>query len=364
MRAAIYSPYLDTFGGGEKYMMTIAEILSGDNRVDILLDQHLQELGADYLKDTLSKRFSLNLQKIAFINAPIGKQSSVVLRALFLKNYDVFVYLTDGSIFYPTAKKNILHIQSPLIGQPSKSAWGKFKLKGWDLIIYNSKFTEEHSKENWVLPSRVIYPPVDTFKIKPLKKKEYILSVGRFFGYLKNKKQEILIQIFKELFEAGKINGWSLHLVGSAGEGDKEYLRELQDLAKGIPIKFYPNLAYNDLVKLYGESSIYWHASGFEETDPTKMEHFGIATVEAMAGGCVPIVIQKGGQIEIIEDKISGYLWNTLNECKKLTVKVIRDEYLRSKLSENAVKRSKNFNKDKFIENILRVSHLTKQIKD
>src|SRR3990167_4313040 len=180
MRAAIYSPYLDTFGGGEKYMMTIAEILSGDNRVDILLDQHLQELGADYLKDTLSKRFSLNLQKIAFINAPIGKQSSVVLRALFLKNYDVFVYLTDGSIFYPTAKKNILHIQSPLVGQPAKSIWGKLKLKGWDLIIYNSKFTEDHSKENWPISSQVIYPPVDTDKIKSLEKKKYILSVGRF----------------------------------------------------------------------------------------------------------------------------------------------------------------------------------------
>src|SRR3990167_5593950 len=168
MRAAIYSPYLDTFGGGEKYMMTIAEILSGDNRVDILLDQHLQELGADYLKDTLSKRFSLNLQKIAFINAPIGKQSSVVLRALFLKNYDVLFYLTDGSIFYPTAKKNILHIQSPLKGQPSQSRWGKIKLKGWNLIIYNSEFTKKNSLNNWPLVSQVIYPPVDIEKIKPL----------------------------------------------------------------------------------------------------------------------------------------------------------------------------------------------------
>ncbi|MBI2599558.1 hypothetical protein HYW43_01405 [Candidatus Daviesbacteria bacterium] len=66
MRVAIFSPYLDTFGGGEKYMMTIAEVLSPGNVVDVLLDKHLFNLGGDYLKRELSKRFNLNLKLANF----------------------------------------------------------------------------------------------------------------------------------------------------------------------------------------------------------------------------------------------------------------------------------------------------------
>ena len=128
----------------------------------------------------------MNLENTNFIKGPIGKGSSSLERLFFLRQYDLLFYLTDGSIFLPAAKKNILHIQSPLVGEPAKNWWGKFKLNLWDLIIYNSGFTKINSQKNWPLKSQIIYPPVDTDKIKPLKKKKYILSVGRFFGYLKD----------------------------------------------------------------------------------------------------------------------------------------------------------------------------------
>ncbi len=321
MKAAIYSPYLDTLGGGERYMMTIAEVLSADYSVDVFLDSHLVSLGEEYLKSELAGRFNLNLKKVNFKKAPFGVGSSAFSRTFLLKNYDLFFYLTDGSLFYPFSKKNILHIQSPLVGQPSKSLWGKLKLKGWDLIIYNSFFTYTFSKANWPLRSQVIYPPVDVSNIKLLSKKKNILSVGRFFGFLKDKKHELLIKVFKDLFEDIALKGWSLHLVGSAGKGDMDYLEQLGGLAKQLPVTFYPNLDYGKLIRLYGESSIYWHAAGFGETEPTKMEHFGISTVEAMAGGCVPVVIGNAGQKEIVEDGISGYLWNEVEELKRLTLK-------------------------------------------
>ncbi len=337
-------------------MMTIAESLSREHLVDVLLDEHLNGLRGNYLKSELSKRFSLDLDKANFISAPFGKRFSIISRSFFLKKYDRFFYLTDGSIFYPTAKKNILHIQSPIIGQPAKSIWGKFKLKGWDLIIYNSKFTKQHAENNWSLESEIVYPPVDVSKIKQLKKEKYILSVGRFFGYLKDKKQEFLIKTFKELFETGYINDWSLHLVGSAGKGDENYIESLKYLARGVPVKFYPNLEYDKLIELYGKSSIYWHALGFGETDPTKMEHFGIATVEAMAGGCVPVVIGKGGQREIIADEKYGYLWERLDELRQLTLRLTKDSKLLEKMSKEAAKRARDFSKEKFIEKIKKIS--------
>lgn len=348
MRIAIYSPYLDTFGGGEKYMMTIAEVLSSSNRVEVFLDQHLKDLGGDYLKSELSKRFNLGLEKVNFINAPVGKNSLFISRSFFLKKYDLFFYLTDGSIFIPTSKKNILHIQSPLVGQPAKSLWGKLKLKGWNLIIYNSLFTKKNSESNWPLSSRVIYPPVDTENIEPLTKKKYILSVGRFFGYLKDKKHNLMIESFKNLFSNSQLNDWSLHLAGAASEGDKIYLDELKSLARDLPVNFYPNIGYDKLIKLYGESSIYWHVAGFGENDPTKMEHFGISTVEAMAGGCVPVVVNKGGQTEIVENGKNGFLWNSLKDLEKLTDLLINDQKLRTKLSQAAVLKSQKFSKVKF----------------
>ncbi len=353
MKIAIYSPYLDTLGGGERYMMILAQILSTVHSVDVLLDSHLYLFGIDNLKKDLGERFDLNLDEVSFIRGPVGKGSNFFNRLFFLRNYDVLFYLTDGSIFIPTAKKNILHIQSPLVGQPAKSLWGKIKLKFWNLIIYNSKFTKEHSEKNWPIKSEIIYPPVDIDKIKPLKKKKYILSVGRFFGYLKDKKHEILIKSFIDLCKNKRVEGWSLNLAGSATEGDQPYLKELMDMSKGFPINFYPNLSYDKLMSLYGQSSIYWHASGFGEDDPTKMEHFGIATVEAMAAGCVPVVIGKGGQMEIVEDKISGYLWSFLEELKEITIKLVFDNQLRSNLSKEAIKKAKDFGKERFAQRLI-----------
>ncbi|MDO8573424.1 MAG: glycosyltransferase family 4 protein [Candidatus Daviesbacteria bacterium] len=355
MKVAIYSPYLDTFGGGEKYMMTIAEVLSSDNEVEILLDKHLLGLGADYLKQELSQRFDLNLKKTNFIKSPLGAGSNILDRTFFLRKYDLLFYLTDGSIFYPTAGKNVLHIQSPLVGQPAKSVWGKLKLKGWNLIIYNSNFTKINAERNWPTKSMVIYPPVDVEKIKPKNKKKYILSVGRFFGYLKDKKQDILIKTFRELYEEGKTNEWSLHLAGAASEGDQAYLKDLKKSAQGLPIFFYPNINHDKLIRLYGESSIYWHASGFKEDDPAKMEHFGISTVEAMAAGCVPIVINRGGQAETVQDGKNGLLWNSLEDMKKLTVSLISDQLLMNKLSKGCRLTSQRFSKAKFEKEIIKL---------
>lgn len=352
MKVAIYSPYLDTLGGGERYILTIAEILSKTESVDLLFDDHLFLMGAVGLKDKSAKRFDLDLSKVRVIQAPIGKGSNAFNRAFFLKKYDVLFYLTDGSIFYPTAKKNILHIQSPLIGQPAKSAWGKLKLKGWNLIIYNSNFTKKNSEHNWPLKSEVIYPPVDVDKIRILEKKKYILSVGRFSS---SKKHEVMIKVFSDLYKDKKLKDWSLHLAGSAAEGDKPYLDELKNLARGVPVNFYPNLSYNGLIKLYGESSIYWHASGFGEEDPAKMEHFGITTVEAMVAGAVPIVVGKGGQLEIVRNNESGFIWNTIDQLKQHTIRLTQDNNLREKIASNAIKRAQYFSKKHFEQSLKEV---------
>ncbi len=358
MRVAVYSPYLDTYGGGEKYLLTAAECLSSGHQVDLLIDTHLQTLNPKDLKQKLAKRFNLDLSMVNLVNAPFGKKSFFHNRYLFLKKYDLVFSFTDGSLFYSSAKKSVLHIQTPLKNISKNSFWGRKKLASWDLIIYNSKFTQKNSEAEWKIPSQVVYPPVDVGIIKPLNKKKYILSVGRFFGFLREKKHEVMIEAFKQLYSDKKARGWSLHLVGSAGEGDRPYLEELAKMIGDVPVFLHPNLPFGELVKFYGRSSIYWHAMGYEETDPTKMEHFGITTVEAMAGGGVPIVIKKGGQLEIIEEGVSGLFWEDIDQLNKETLNLIKNNKKMQSLSEGAVIRSAQFSKKIFEQKINQLAGL------
>ncbi len=120
------------------------------------------------------------------------------------------------------------------------------------------------------------------------------------------------------------MQGWELHLAGGTTPGDEHvaYLKGVLQAAQGYPISIHPDIAFGDLVQLYAQSAIYWHASGFgedEKKEPVKFEHFGITTVEAMASGCVPVVIGNGGQPEIVRHGVSGYLWRSLDELKSLT---------------------------------------------
>lgn len=346
LRIGIYSPYLDTVGGGERYMLTIAEVLSKDNDVDVFLDSHLQEFDIKGVINKNSRLLDLDLTKTNFNQAPFGKGSSFFKRLNFLKRYDVLFYLTDGSVFYSTAKKSILHVQSPI--KVKNSLWKKIKKTSWDLIVYNSFFTKNYSEKYWGLKGEVIYPPVDIKSFKKAKKKNQIITVGRFFGFLRDKKHELMIKAFKKMVDSGKMKDWEFHLAGGAGEGDTGYVEELKGLSKGYPIHIHPNLPFKDLKLLYSEASIYWHAAGFGETDATKMEHFGITTVEAMASGCVPVVINLGGQKEIVQKGIDGFLWDSPEDLETKTLELIKNDGLMQKLSESAKKSSVKFSKEEF----------------
>lgn len=352
MKIAIYSPYLDTAGGGEKYILTIAEILAKRSQVDILLDKHLKEVGQDLIVKKNSILHNINFSNISFVEAPIGSLWSFLQRFWFFKMYDFLFYLTDGSIFFATAKKNIIHFQVPFENIKAKGFWGSIKLKSWNLAIYNSNFTKELIETTWPVNGEVIYPPVDTKSFKPRPKKKQIISVGRFFHFDKAKKHQLLIDCFKKLNPEKHIAGWSLHLAGGAQEGDRPYIEQLKKYAKGFQIYFYPNLPQDQLVNLYGESQIYWHATGFNEDDPKKYEHFGITTVEAMASGCIPVVINLGGQKEIVEEGVSGFLWDDLESLRNQTIKIINDKKLISRISKEARKRSKKFDKKEFEKKI------------
>ncbi|OGD90908.1 hypothetical protein A3A54_00925 [Candidatus Curtissbacteria bacterium RIFCSPLOWO2_01_FULL_39_62] len=341
MKFGFYSPYLDTFGGGERYMLTLASHLAQKNSVDIFWED-------SSVKAPLARFLKIDLAKTNFVDNIF----STPIKDRFFKTrvYDLIFVLSDGSIPFSFAKKNILHFQVPFIFPNIKTST-KFKLTKYNHIVVNSNFTKKFIDRSFHIDTKVIYPPVDLDSIKSGKKEKIILSVGRFSAHqLHPKKQEILIEVFKEFYK--KKPDWKLVLVGQSKKEDQKYVRRLRKLSKGWAIKIVENLPIDMLLRLYSIAPIYWHATGFGEDEsnhPERMEHFGISTVEASAAGCVPLVINRGGQKEIVEDNKTGFLWETKTQLYDQTLKLIGDKTALSRLSRNAIKNSKKFSKGKFL---------------
>lgn len=341
MKVGFFSPYLYTYGGGERYMLTLASYLSKNHSVDIFWDD-------PSVKAPLTRFLKIDLTRVNFKDNIFSK--NLIYKLYKTLNYDLIFVQSDGSVPAVLSPKNILNFQVPFNFVPPSLAT-KIKLKRFQHIVVYSHFTKKYIDKSFEVDSKVIYPPVDIKSIKPGLKENIILSVGRFAqSNLHHKKQDVLIDVFKELSKKSK--NWKLVLVGQAKKEDQRFLRALKKLSRGLAIRILPNLPVEKLRQIYSQASIYWHATGFGEEEaksPEKMEHFGIATVEACAAGAVPVVINKGGQKEIVINGKNGFLWDTKTQLYELTLNLINDKDLMGKLSASAVASSRKFSQEKFI---------------
>lgn len=230
-------------------------------------------------------------------------------------------------------------------------------LDRYQTICSNSRYTQKWVKRYWNRDSSLLYPPIDVFNLRPREKQNIILSVGRFFDGHHNKKHLEMITAFKEMCDEG-LKGWKLVLVGGTHKEHihQAYLHRLIQASEGYPISILTNIPFAELKELYGISKLYWHATGLHEDEskaPERFEHFGISTVEAMAAGCVPIVIGKAGQTEIITHGRNGLLWKRLEELKRYSLKLISNEASRQDLALSAMARSQHFSRQAFERNLL-----------
>lgn len=204
---------------------------------------------------------------------------------------------------------------------------------GYDLLLAISEFTRKWISRRWNQPSEVLTPPVDvaTFTAPPpSEKSRVILSVGRFFHGSHNKKHLEMLKVFRGMHDRGEIpEGWEYHLAGNLHRGrlaDLEYFAEVERLAEGYPVKLLIDLELAQLVEEYRRASIFWHAAGWGESErswPEKLEHFGMTTCEAMSSGCIPVVIAKAGQLEIVAHGENGYLFTRADELAAITWRLI-----------------------------------------
>lgn len=360
MKIVLVSPYLPTaFGGGERYLLDTAlgfSQLGHQVQVAIpasaLVNQSLTEIKTSY-----QNFLGVSLAKIEFISSPLFTSAHWFTKLWWTKQFGLLFYLTDGSLFFSLAKINVLHIQVPLILN-KRSFLERLKLRQFTYKITNSDFTRQIVSQAW--PVKIDFthhPQIMVAEIansaQSVPKQKVILHVGRFFTHLHAKRQDILIEIWQRLVTKypALVKGWKLVLIGPVE--NQAYATKIAKMAKGWPIEIYHQVSRQQLVKWYQRASIYWHATGYrinEQLEPQKLEHFGITTLEAMAGGAVPVVLGKGGQLEVVGDQLKSWTWLTQLECLKKTVKLIRYPELRLHLSQLAQAQAQQFGSPKFYQ--------------
>ncbi|MDQ1712536.1 MAG: hypothetical protein QOE45_1986 [Frankiaceae bacterium] len=227
-------------------------------------------------------------------------------------------------------------------------------LDAYDCVLANSEYTRGWVRRLWRRDAAVLFPPIRVGELAPSPvRTKTIVTVGRFFrpGLGHAKRQLEMVRMFGDLARAGRLDGWTLHVVGGCEPSQLPYLEEVRAAAAGLPVEVHPNAPRATVGRLLDEASIFWSATGLGEDEakaPWSMEHFGMTTVEAMAGGCVPVVIDRAGQREIVRDGVDGYRWSTPAELGERTERIAGDDALRARLAASAVERANAFSEEAF----------------
>ncbi len=358
MKIAFFSPYLTQkhAGGGEKHLfdtaLTVASLGAQVYVAISTLNKSKDKLNLEDYRQFYAQFMGKDLKQLKFVETPLMTSESILKKLSWTKQFDQIYYVTDGSLFFSLAEKNHLHIQVPFTH--SLSQLNKLKLKNWQ-INTNSVFTQKVIEHYWQAQVDFVHYPlvkIDDFQTKSLNKKKIILSVGRVLGQRKSKRQDVLVKVFRQMIkeEPELMRGWRLVLVGDVE--DKAYFQKVKHLAKDLPVEFYHQVSRKDLTNLFKKATFYWHAAGYEVDElkhPEKVEHFGITTIEAIAASTLPLVVPKGGQKEILGNKLVSQLgWETKDKLAEKTFYFLKNPVLKEKLVRKLQPKVDRFSSDAF----------------
>jgi glycosyltransferase involved in cell wall biosynthesis len=356
-KVVFVSPYLPKhFGGGEKYILDCARIAAERYTSLVAIPGAHTDHELTQFKKKYEHFLRQSLENVTFINTPLFTSTSFLTKLNWTRQFDAVYYQSDGSLFWSLARKNVLHLQIPFT-QPIANPLNRMKLWIWNPKNSNSAFTKNVIEKSWRTKIDVVHHPmVDQSEIPALPrllkhKQPLILSVGRFFTDLHSKRQDVLVESFKTLLKERPdlAKTWKLVIIGSV-ENEK-YAASVREAAAGLPIEVLHDVTRKELLKWYEKASFYWHVAGYGVNQlhhPEKVEHFGISTVEAMAHAAVPIVINKGGQPEVLGGNLTDLLINDSTELIKTTQRLIDHEAEFQCDQQAAYQRAKLFDGQQF----------------
>ena len=312
--AALYDPYLDVLGGGEKHSLSILQALAEYGYQPLIFWDNNLSL-------EIRQKLRLEIKNLQFRGNIFSHRGGFLNKINQLRKIDIFIAVSDGSYFFSPAKKNFIFAMVPEKKLYPTDWWRRLKTFNYRFVS-NSRFTQTKLASFGVV-SRILYPYINNDYLESdsftREKEKIILSVGRFFPQLHSKRHDLAIKAFIKLKkEIRDFSDYRLVLAGGLKEEDEGYLIRLKGMAQGhSDIIFKPNLDYQDLLSLYRRAEIYWHLTGFgidDSRSPQLVEHLGITPLEAMATGCIVFAYRAGGIKEIVNDGKNGFTFTSLGE--------------------------------------------------
>ncbi len=375
LRVGIFDHVSLRLGGSQLVVAAMAARLSQHYKVDVI------HSGKGYTVAGLAEAFGLDLSRVneRIVSNSLGTFSLPGLTPSYMRErlefdrrltepYDLFIYSGHGVPPFCAARQGMVYCHFPFEWHPGQElprteGWGArsalsrlvrmqgytalwhWRMRGYRTVIGNSKFTSSWIKRRWKHPAEVLYPPV-AVTTTSLPKENTIVSLGRFI-VTDGKNHALQLETFRKFVS---MNGrdWRLCLIGFCTDlpQDLAYLDKLKSLAADLPVSFVVNASRETLWTYLAKAKLYWHATalgGDSNVPPERMEHFGIATVEAMGAGCVPLVPMSGGQPEIVEHEKSGFLCRDAESLLQYTNRVASSESLCQNMGRAARERSAVF---------------------
>jgi glycosyltransferase involved in cell wall biosynthesis len=392
LKIGLFSPFFgSTIGGGEKYLGVTAEAIRDafpTHTVEIVsplpvdVSRYVEMLGLDLTGlsfrsgDLHAVGVGRRLRRLPVVR----RYADLYLAAravAWTRDYDLFLSMVYVMPAFSRARRGVILCQfpyevarswpvkggiPPLLYKAYSAPYYLLKrlllgseAQSFQLIICQSDYVRGWVNRYWGRESLVVNPPIDIPDSEPdmSAKQRIILSVGRFFASGHSKRHDVMIETFRRLCDKG-LRGWELHLVGSlqrSNPADLHYFERVRRLAEGYPVCLHTDAPRAALQALYRKASIYWHAAGYgvdAKRRPIDLEHFGMTTAEAMGYGVVPVVIGRGGQVELVRNGLDGFLWQDTDQLLDLTFQLVHNENLRYQLGLAARQSSFRFSRAEF----------------
>ncbi|MGI0045202.1 MAG: glycosyltransferase family 4 protein, partial [Nitrososphaeraceae archaeon] len=198
--------------------------------------------------------------------------------------------------------------------------YGYWNLMRNSTVITNSEFSRRAIIDALGLDNiYILSPPIDveTFSNVALmtngddERNDTILVIARIAPH---KKIETAIKLAK-ILKNNNI-GKGMKIVGNLYYYFSDYYSELQQMVLNLGLTDYVtfeiNASLDKLLSIIRESTVYFH--------PMVGEHFGMAVLEAMAAGLVPVVPNEGGLTEFVPQE---YRFNTIEQAAEIIICVL-----------------------------------------
>jgi GT2 family glycosyltransferase/glycosyltransferase involved in cell wall biosynthesis len=316
-RALVWTPFDITPGGGERYLLSAARVLSETHEVVISSPRRMSRARVEFACHLLGiAPFAFTTQAASRPEAGVGA-------------FDVAFVLGNEIVptASPQARLNLFCLQFPFPWR-NVGAFDFDRLLGFDTIMvyspYAAQWTQTRLSEAGVRnapPIEIVQPPVQAFgpgaPRAPLAGRAIsLVNIGRFYEGAGSKRQDIFLEVIRCLRGRGlKVTGTLFGPALRSAEHDRFYAKVRATAEALGGIRIIREAGRQELLQTLSNTDVYLHCTGFGvdvSLGPQNAEHYGMTVVEAIQAGCFPVVVDNGGPPDILQQAGYGAVYRTV----------------------------------------------------